>query len=731
MVDMMKNSFLKRHGFRILTLVSLSVLIVGASLELWNIPWGKGFNGAPLSWKWALMFLFLLAISLAFLILILLPLWSSELYTRMVGKITALRARLGIIRLALIPVVILFPCWLFGYNIYGVLLTGTALHLLVWGLSASVVGFLLTKEHKNLLDQKNLLIGLLLTGTGFTLAFAFREVTDYPFSLYWSEGNRIWDYSLFFGRERYIYPADEPIFSYIDLGRQFLWGLPFLLPKLDITGFRFWNSLMFVLPYLLFGLIVMHYGRRGTALWFLAGAWTFLYLYLGAVYSTLIISAILVALGWKRSLWISIPLLVLAGLFVSLSRWTWVFAPAIWIGMLEFCGAELRNGKLGRRAWLRSILLAFAGLVGSLFTPLKTALSGLIYRLSLIPGVLYPAVSVSAHTAAPVTGGSLPPMATATPVPDSSVFQNLITDQPLLWYRLLPNKTYPPGILLGLLIAVGPLLVLLLYILVTSRWKISFLQKMILGGALLAFLSVGLVASVKIGGGSNLHNLDMFIIALLFTAVLAWQKGPGKELFVQGAIQPVWVRVVLFLLVIIPAFQSVIGLQPLHVRLDYEKISGLLPPYFDNIPDEYSQIVLDAIRDAVAVTQLNGDVLFMDQRQLLTFGYVQNVPLVADYEKKYMMDMALSGNAEYFAGYYRALAEQRFSLIIAEPMLINYEAITEKNFAEENNNWVRWVSEPTLCFYQPFLTYDDVQIQLLIPRDDISGCIMYLDEAQP
>ena len=36
-----------------------------------------------------------------------------------------------------------------------------------------------------------------------------------------------------------------------------------------------------------------------------------------------------------------------------------------------------------------------------------------------------------------------------------------------------------------------------------------------------------------------------------------------------------------------------------------------------------------------------GEILFMDQRQLLTFGYVRNVPLVPEYEKKVLMNAAM------------------------------------------------------------------------------------------
>ena len=40
----------------------------------------------------------------------------------------------------------------------------------------------------------------------------------------------------------------------------------------------------------------------------------------------------------------------------------------------------------------------------------------------------------------------------------------------------------------------------------------------------LAFLAVGLIASAKIGGGSNLHNIDMFWITLALIAAWAWKE---------------------------------------------------------------------------------------------------------------------------------------------------------------------------------------------------------------
>jgi hypothetical protein len=40
---------------------------------------------------------------------------------------------------------------------------------------------------------------------------------------------------------------------------------------------------------------------------------------------------------------------------------------------------------------------------------------------------------------------------------------------------------------------------------------------------LIAFLVVGLIVSTKIGGGGDLHNMDMFLIASMFSVALAWK----------------------------------------------------------------------------------------------------------------------------------------------------------------------------------------------------------------
>jgi hypothetical protein len=112
-----------------------------------------------------------------------------------------------------------------------------------------------------------------------------------------------------------------------------------------------------------------------------------------------------------------------------------------------------------------------------------------------------------------------------------------------------------------------------------------------------------------------------------------------------------------------------------------------------------------------------GEVLFMDQRQLLTFGYVKDVPLVPNYEKKFLMDRAMSNDAAYFEQFYKDLANHRFALIVSEPLKVKYnvEKDSDYGFGEENDLWVKWVAEPVLRYYQPLATFKNRRLQLLVP----------------
>jgi hypothetical protein len=212
----------------------------------------------------------------------------------------------------------------------------------------------------------------------------------------------------------------------------------------------------------------------------------------------------------------------------------------------------------------------------------------------------------------------------------------------------------------------------------------------------LAFLGVGLVASIKIGGGGNLHNLDMFWVFLVL--VSAWA---GKEIIHRIPEMGVLRNSLVFLVclsLVIPVTYTVQYGAPLSLPAQ-----------------DLMQESLAGINKNVMKYNQKGEVLFMDQRQLLTFGYIQGVPLTSDYEKKYLMEQALESNANYFKQFDQDLAQHRFVLIISEPLHIVFKG-DDVNFGDENNDFVKWVSIPVLCYYQPLQTYTTIGVQLLVPR---------------
>jgi hypothetical protein len=120
----------------------------------------------------------------------------------------------------------------------------------------------------------------------------------------------------------------------------------------------------------------------------------------------------------------------------------------------------------------------------------------------------------------------------------------------------------------------------------------------------------------------------------------------------------------------------------------------------------------------------------MDQRQLLTFGYLQGVDLVPEYEKKRLMDEALSGNAAYFAPFYDDLAKKRFALIVSSPLRTPIRD-SEYGFGEENNAWVEWVAKPALCYYRELDTLTEAKVELLVPAEGNPSCESALPDPGP
>lgn len=694
-------------------LAGWAYVLVRAGIEFFDVAWGTGHWLGEFSLKWAAGFAVFVLFCLSSWLAAALALWKPAVFGRLPQRWIAFRQRIGPLRWLIVFALLLLPVWFMQYSVWGIVFWWPYVRWVIW--IYAVLGLaVFLQSGERLGSWTTLLTALLLTTSAYSIAVAFIDVSDYPFSRGWSEGNRMWDYSMLFGRRLYDLPPDQDVYVLIDIGRQFIGGLPFLIPGLTIQAERFWIALTGILPYFLLGLAAFRADARNKAAWLLLMLWAFIFLKQGPIHPPLVMCAFATALAWRSRLWTAIPLIFLTGYFAEESRYTWLFAPGIWIVMLEFGGAALRGGRLDKSAWLRGAALGLSGAVGGYFGP--SLLRWLIAVWEHLRSAAAPAVAG--------TPPSPPPVSVAPSVSVTSVTMEA-SSQPLLWYRLFPNATHDTGILISLVVTIAPLAALLLYLSLAKKWQLNAWQKWSLALPQLAFLAVGLIVSVKIGGGGDLHNLDMFLIGLFFIAVIAWENG-GRKWFRSVDAAPLWVKGALILLMALPGRYPISALRGYHFAEQASWLATLTdvgdPKFLEMLPTEAEvEEALQTIRREVEAAKSYGEVLFIDQRQLLTFGYVRDVPFVPEYEKKILMNEALSGDPGYFQPFYADLQARRFALIVTEPLKSPIRD-SDFQFGEENNAWVTWVVDPLLCYYQPIATFKSVQVQLLVPWQEEVDC---------
>ena len=544
-------------------------------------------------------------------------------------------------------------------------------------------------ENGSGLHFSGLIICSLILSSGSVLLKQFNDVTDYPFSIGWSEGNRMWDYSVLFGKDLYDYPQDQTIPAYIDIGRQSLWGLIYLLPRVTIVMARIWNDILFTIPCALLGWALLRNNRKNRGFRLLAfSLWSMLFLMQGPIYTPLTLSAFIIAIGSGTPLPVNCLLTAIAGFYAVMSRSTWIAAPSAFAVFLLFLDKKAVSSENERKArWGKAVALGLSGIVGAAVYMKRDLIAGLFSHDAVTTAE--PAVTSAAEAAME----AVPPIFTA------DWFRYYLGRQALLFDRLWPNETYAPGIVLGLAIAVLPLILLIIVWACRKGWSLDFWQKLLLFAGSAVFLFAGLIFSVKIGGGSNLHNMDMFLILMLIVGSLAWKAGMGEWLTEKIRTESL-ICILLFAAILLPAWDS---------------IKTAVPRYYPR--GETTEDASDTIRRVI--DEYSGeDILFMDQRQLLTFGTVQKIPLIADYEKKWMMDEAMANNSSYFEPYISDLKDHRFAAIISEPLHIKFQG-EGGDFSEENDLFVTYVSIPTLCYYEPYETFYDQGVQILLPRENV------------
>ena len=77
----------------------------------------------------------------------------------------------------------------------------------------------------------------------------------------------------------------------------------------------------------------------------------------------------------------------------------------------------------------------------------------------------------------------------------------------------------------------------------------------------------------------------------------------------------------------------------------------------------------------------------------------------------------MAENKDYFTAFYNDLSNKRFVLVVNEPTNLVIRG-SEYSFGEENDAYVKWVTMPLLCFYEPLFSSPETSLELLIPRKE-------------
>lgn len=491
-------------------------------------------------------------------------------------------------------------------------------------------------------------VSLMVWGGAFVVYSFVPQVNNFPFSLGWSEGSRFYNASMFFSEAVYGQRLPLPV---LHPTRYAMQSLPFVLGNSPIWVHRLWQVLLWLGctilgAWLLARRLQLESAWQRAALTLLGG----LFLFQGPVYYHLMVCSYLVLAGFsKQKPWRTLILVLLSSVWAGLSRLNWYPMPGVLAALLYFLEVPLPDSGEGwLRRWLRYATWPVAWALGG--TGLAFAVSKLYERLSGNPVQVF---------------GSA-------------------TESPLLWNRLWPNATYPLGILQAALLAVLPMVVAIILVLLKrakggERWH--GLRLAGVAAILIVFLAGGMVVSVKVGGGSNLHNLDAFLLLELVVGVyIVWgrfEPDAGTTLAVRPGV------FLVFALALIPTLWPVYSGASLYFSSPQTVLEER----------QTLQRILDE------ANQQPGPVLFISERQLLTFHLVQVREFEPEYEKVFLMEMAMAGNSFYLERFYDDLQHQRFSLIVAEPLNANLQD-ARYAFSEENNLWVERVELPILARYQ-------------------------------
>jgi len=487
-------------------------------------------------------------------------------------------------------------------------------------------------------------------------------VTAYPFAMGWSETSRYYYPSLFLSEKIFGSRLPWPI---LHPSLHLLLAPPYLIDA-PLWFHRFWQIfLRFALLGLTAHMLLWRLSiKKGVFRWLL-WLWMLLFLFQGPVYFHLTIPLILMLCGFSanndRRTWM---FLLLASIWSGLSRINWYPMPGILASILFLLEVPYR----GKRLW-RYLL--------------KPALwTVTCFAVAFVTQRAYIAISG---------------------IPDPEFFYTSLTSN-LLWYRLFPNPSYSVGVLPAALIASLPAGIAIFFTLRQHRFGIHPLRLGLILSALLALFVGGLVVSMKIGGGVDIHNLDAYLSLLLIVTVyfVLGKYASERAESIGPFILPWWLAL---LLVAAPAW-FLLGANGGWKAYDPVR----------------TQSVMEAIQEHVdSVNGQGGEILFITQRHLISMHMLDDVEMIPEYEREELMEMAMGDNQDYLQIFAADMERQRFDAIVVDPL--TYRLLGRNYvFGEENNAWVRRVMKPILCNYEEDVVFPADQVAIYIPQQGERQC---------
>ncbi len=481
-------------------------------------------------------------------------------------------------------------------------------------------------------------------------------VTTDPFSIDYSETSRFYYGSLWLSQS--LYGMRVPLSPW-HATRYILMAIPFLIRGLPLWAHRLWQVLLWLgITSLSSWLLVRRLQLSNKALAFLVACWSFVYLLQGPVYYYLQVCVIIILWGVEmKHPWRSLIAVLAASFWAGMSGVNWYPVPAALAAALYLLEQPVSESK---NDW------------GYLVKPLMWGALGLVSAFAGQAFYIF------------ISGNK-----------DTSLFRSSLTSS-LLWNRLLPSPAFPLGILPGIILISLPLWLGLWFAL---RGRLNHLHPIrVIGlGLIFLVLFIGcLVVSVKIGGGADLHDLDSYEVLLQITAIYFFANQVHPESgSAEWGLMP-WPILVLAMII------------PFIFPLDYV---GQWITYNNRRAQADIKTLQAAVTPAAAH---GGEILFISERQLMTFDFIKGVPLVPDDEIVELMEIAMSNNRPALSRFYSDLHQHRFALIVSRKL--NTGIKTGQAFSEENNAWSQDIAAPILCEYQPVLSLQSNNLQVYAPK---------------